>query len=112
VKALDTVIACHNAMMKEANHAESAWSADTIRLMNEATGAFSQLKRVFEALDCRCLLSNPLFMKQLADHLDCGGSCENLSRDYDTGKAECHAGFCPNDVAETLRSLAEACDES
>lgn len=43
LEALEAMLALHQRMMDEANHAKSAWQAETIRQMNEVPGKAREL---------------------------------------------------------------------
>ena len=64
-----------------------------------------------EALDERGLFSNPDFMDEIANEIDCCPGCENVWWESDTNASGCglseKGGYCPNDLAETLRAVAK-----
>lgn len=72
------------------------------------------------ALDARDMFLNPDTLKLAADEIDCCGGnahrCDNAWHEWDTNASGCHASergeYCPNDVAETLRALAEVAEKA
>lgn len=64
-----------------------------------------------EALNERNLFSNPDFIEEIADEIDCERSCENIWWESDTNASGCRVSergdYCPNDLAETLRAVAK-----
>lgn len=65
------------------------------------------------ALNCRNLFINPEALELAADEIDCCGAalrCEHAWHEWDTNASGCRRSecgeYCPNDVAETLRELA------
>lgn len=73
--------------------------------------AEARIAKLEGALDERGLFSNPAFMVEIADEIDCGASCENIWWESDTNASGCHLSekgdYCPNDLAETLRAVAK-----
>ena len=63
------------------------------------------------ALNERDLFINPDCMEVAADEIDCCPGCESSWSEWDTGASGCKKSelgqYCPNDLAETLRSLAK-----
>lgn len=74
-------------------------------------GASALEGRLITALDERNMFINPDMFDQAADEIDCGGSCEKIWWEGDTGASGCSASdkgeYCPNDVAETLRAVGK-----
>lgn len=74
--------------------------------------AEARIEKLEGALNERDLFINPHLMEQAADEIECGASCENIRREYDTNVAWCRKSekgeYCPNDLADTLRAVAKA----
>lgn len=89
--------------------------ATAIRAAVEAEQeARPDLKAIMQALDEREMFLNPDTLDRAADEIDCG-LCENAWTDWDTNASGCRVSergdYCPNDVAATLRALAEVSRE-
>lgn len=69
-----------------------------------------------EALNCRDLFINPAILRRSADEIDCcnGSRCDHAWHEWDTNASGCRQSecgeYCPNDVAETLRALANVAE--
>jgi hypothetical protein len=65
---------------------------------------------LLSALNERDLFNNPDLLEEHAEEIDCSDDCENFIRECDVNTGNCRiserGGYCPNDLAETLRALA------
>lgn len=90
----------------------NVYNAESVRKIKAAlSAAEARIERLEAALNERDLFSNPDLLEKAADEIDCGADCEEVWREYDTNASGCRAyeagKFCPNDIAETLRSVAK-----
>jgi hypothetical protein len=93
------------------------WWDDEGRAMVQRHPAAMAQGALLEALNCRSLFANPDAMRTAADEIDCCGGpmrCETAWHEWDTNASGCRASergeYCPNDVAETLRALANVAE--
>ena len=63
-----------------------------------------------EALNERDMFLNYDLLEKAADEIDCCPGCDQVFHESDTNFSMCvradEGGYCPNDVAETLRAVA------
>lgn len=92
---------------RQARHRAERW----IGRVRDCHRNAHRLQAIEQALNARSLFANPDFLDEIADELDCGGMCDQITREWDTGAAWCNrsekGGYCPNDLAETLREIAK-----
>lgn len=69
-----------------------------------AVGGGVRVRELDHALNVRNLFINPDVMELAADEIDCGPECDHA---VETECRRSRDGWCPNDVAETLRELAK-----
>lgn len=71
-----------------------------------------ELRKLRAVVRYGTILNDPATIKAAADEIDCGSDCEHAWHEWDTNAGGCHKsereGFCPFDIAETLRQLSIA----
>jgi hypothetical protein len=105
-----------DAARKAGSGALDEFAAYGVEQKDRANKAEADNARLREALDVRDMLSNPDTLDVAADEIDCCPGCDCTWHEYDTNAGGCRTsergGYCPNDLAETLRAIAKAAREA